>query len=148
MRGRGNCVRLGGIPVGITPAYAGKSLPSRLHLRPCRDHPRVCGEEYFNEISSLSNGGSPPRMRGRATFGDMLKAGARITPAYAGKRSRTPWRPGWMRDHPRVCGEESSSHGSTYSKRGSPPRMRGRGVVNDQRNDVVGITPAYAGKSV
>ena len=30
---------------GITPAYAGKRLPLSLSLIPCRDHPRVCGEE-------------------------------------------------------------------------------------------------------
>ena len=52
--------------VGITPAYAGKSMESA-------DEPV--------EIQ-----GSPPPMRGKANAGHMKELQNRITPAYAGKR--------------------------------------------------------------
>ena len=45
MRGKGNLLLDGNIPLGITPACAGKRLlplPVCLHRR---DHPRVCGEK-------------------------------------------------------------------------------------------------------
>ena len=52
---------------GITPAYAGKSPPT--WTPPCLrgDHPRVCGEELVCNHENQCEGGSPPRMRGRAS---------------------------------------------------------------------------------
>ena len=32
---------------GITPAYAGKRLSTRLQSELIKDHPRLCGEKYF-----------------------------------------------------------------------------------------------------
>ena len=70
-----------------------------------------------------------------------------ITPAYAGK-SYSSLRP-VVRcgDHPRVCGEKKKSGGSITSKTGSPPRMRGKASCFGSMWFVLGITPAYAGKS-
>ena len=31
---------------------------------------------------------------------------------------------------------------------GSPPRMRGKGLMDAELSNAVGITPAYAGKSI
>ena len=50
---------------GITPAYAGKSPPPAPRQTPCRDHPRVCGEENNKSQCPVCGSGSPPRMRGR-----------------------------------------------------------------------------------
>ena len=70
-----------------------------------------------------------------------------ITPACAGKRRSAPAPTSKARDHPRVCGEKSSTGIQMQERIGSPPRMRGKdlgGVVLD----VFGrITPACAGKS-
>ena len=50
-------------------------------------------------------------------------------------------------DHPRLCGEKELSSVALSPNKGSPPPMRGKDVPKGQRLLVVGITPAYAGKS-
>ena len=52
----------------ITPAYAGKSCGSRGFHSGCWDHPRLCGEKIFSLFSHAPHTGSPPPMRGKATF--------------------------------------------------------------------------------
>ena len=71
--------------VGITPAYAGKSLTGTVWTRPPRDHPRLCGEKNFFGLCQHQYLGSPPPMRGKVfdALDDSIKNG--ITPAYAGK---------------------------------------------------------------
>ena len=133
---------------GITPACAGKSWPG--YTAPCRsrDHPRVCGEKLGTFTRSDALLGSPPRMRGKVLREVVHHAAERITPAYAGKRTR-PRR--WVRpprDHPRVCGEKRIFIPFTNIKLGSPPRMRGKGNFHVVTHTKVGITPARAGKSV
>ena len=54
---------------------------------------------------------------------------------------------GGGRDHPRVCGEKPCQFVHTLIHRGSPPRMRGKGLSFLFSFQPVGITPAYAGKS-
>ena len=71
-----------------------------------------------------------------------------ITPAYAGKRRTGKLCRGWAKDHPRVCGEKSDGLKLTVSISGSPPRMRGKGDEVWRQLDELGITPAYAGKSI
>ena len=62
-------------------------------------------------------------MRGKGYDIGILKAGKRITPAYAGKR-----------------------HTHTHTHTGSPPRMRRKAKNLDQTVTRDRITPAYAGK--
>ena len=152
---------------GITPAYAGKRLPLSLSLIPCRDHPRVCGEEssgnhlpplgqdhprvcgekFTQSATKTTIPGSPPRMRGKVFNGEGVMLATRITPAYAGKS----WKCGptctlfW--DHPRVCGEKYQAGEAARQSQGSPPRMRGKGGLILLLRQLIGITPAYAGKS-
>ena len=54
-------------PIGITPAYAGKSRFAHYGERGERDHPRLCGEKYRSTRRFFPS--------------------SRITPAYAGKRA-------------------------------------------------------------
>ena len=132
---------------GITPACAGKRI-SRLNRNLLKgDHPRVCGEKGSFPKNVYSGEGSPPRMRGKVVhfFGAHLPDG--ITPAYAGKSSQTAEHPSIMQDHPRVCGEKSSPTSSHRKGQGSPPRMRGKALAPAPTIDIIGITPAYAGKS-
>ena len=112
---------------GITPAYAGKSICFHAHQCVRKDHPRVCGEESI--------------------FAQFWAKWLRITPAYAGKSQGRAFGASRPRDHPRVCGEEHPLRGCCYSRQGSPPRMRGRGVAFGNTRITPGITPAYAGKS-
>ena len=87
-------------------------------------------------------------MRGKVLFLDVGDSVTGITPAYAGKRSPgiAFFVPLW--DHPRVCGEKRSWEAANFRLWGSPPRMRGKGSGKLHCSAAMGITPAYAGKSV
>ena len=85
MRGKGFVVLLAQVCEGITPAYAGKSLPGILTCTMSRDHPRVCGEKEPDAPERASCLGSPPRMRGKESARAAEIHPIRITPAYAGK---------------------------------------------------------------
>ena len=86
-------------------------------------------------------------MRGKACQLRHVGISHRITPAYAGKRVAVRSDLGTIRDHPRVCGEKMKSNPTTKKPKGSPPRVRGKDVLDALRRAENGITPAYAGKS-
>ena len=131
----------------ITPAYAGKRSWSTKKWPIGRDHPRVCGEKLIALISTPSVVGSPPRMRGKASGVPPCSCSPGITPAYAGKRARGIQPQQGKQDHPRVCGEKRRSYGKLRRPLGSPPRMRGKAIHHPCCTLLLGITPAYAGKS-
>ena len=132
--------------LGITPAYAGKRQSHQHSMNQRRDHPRVCGEKVSKSDGDGQVGGSPPRMRGKVTPAAVENYFNGITPACAGKSagSRPCCRRG--QDHPRVCGEKSTTSEDAGSLPGSPPRMRGKVVAVHERTSNERITPAYAGK--
>ena len=78
-------------------------------------------------------------MRGKE--GDELGLGQtiRITPACAGKRIK-------LRKRHSICGEKALKHKEELYELGSPPRVRGKGVVDVLVPEPFGITPAHAGK--
>ena len=86
-------------------------------------------------------------MRGKDWFCGSKPFWSGITPAYAGKSCRSGQEPFRSQDHPRVCGEKRTQKGSGQVPAGSPPRMRGKVAGDELSRDVLGITPAYAGKS-
>ena len=71
----------------------------------------------------------------------------RITPAYAGKRNANAVKYNFYKDHPRLCGEKTTTAAPATRRAGSPPPMRGKGKMAVQVNRETRITPAYAGKS-
>ena len=71
--------------LGITPAYAGKSIVHLPFVLRVGDHPRVCGEKGRTGALDVVQRGSPPRMRGKVRELLFSFHCARITPAYAGK---------------------------------------------------------------
>ena len=148
MRGKGAAHLLRCGVEGITPACAGKSQvrskASGLH----RDHPRVCGEKGDAASCQAWRWGSPPRMRGKAGQQEVVSPQCGITPAYAGKSCRAVSLKHSSRDHPRVCGEKLCFVCFLVLLLGSPPRMRGKGLQPVPRRACLGITPAYAGKSI
>ena len=92
--------------------------------------------------------GSPPRMRGKDSRGGLILKDDGITPAYAGKREMPPTGAARTRDHPRVCGEKVVCLIPMCHCMGSPPRVRGKGCGFSGFFDLLGITPACAGKSM
>ena len=131
----------------ITPAYAGKRRKLLLMWQTCRDHPRVCGEKLPEIWVFDCEVGSPPRMRGKALCGQLHQPCARITPAYAGKSWPDCTALYQCRDHPRICREKRDTMAFYPCVVGSPPRMRGKDGVLQVADQLLGITPAYAGKS-
>ena len=132
---------------GITPAYAGKRRCKAAFCAWFWDHPRMCGEKYLRIAVFVLLLGSPPHVRGKASFFGCSRPGDGITPAYAGKSCICLARllPTW--DHPRVCGEKYTYQRKFFHKEGSPPRMRGKVSSGICHVSYCGITPAYAGKS-
>ena len=110
------------------------------------DHPRVCGEKSGLPVSVPTRMGSPPRMRGKVVAVEERDHHLGITPAYAGKSKPHKIQSRPNKDHPRVCGEKSYPSRSQLSAGGSPPRMRGKGVLVILQVLHNRITPAYAGK--
>ena len=104
------------------------------------------GEKRIELIDSCIAEGSPPRGRGKADSFSGIHTASGITPAWAGKSfssamvSRISW------DHPRVGGEKAAAALTLHGPVGSPPRGRGKAIVEEVIDVPGGITPAWAGK--
>ena len=107
----------------------------------------MCGEKHVCTGSGGVSVGSPPRVRGKVLRVCVYRPDARITPACAGKRKSGKSTLIEDKDHPRVCGEKSKDMQKTIEDYGSPPRVRGKEILNDLISSGKGITPACAGKS-
>ena len=133
--------------VWITPACAGRSASGSRTGCFGWDHPRVCGEKLHSWFCLLQICGSPPRVRGEGCATRKPCALWRITPACAGRSSRSRSRPTPRRDHPRVCGEKCSKSSRRCRIIGSPPRVRGEENKKCYTDGQHRITPACAGRS-
>ena len=87
-------------------------------------------------------------MRGKASLFQLGEVPAGITPAYAGKRGIYQSGVCSRQDHPRLCGEKGMEKKLHICFMGSPPPMRGKVLHDISCSVVLGITPAYAGKSL
>ena len=107
----------------------------------------MCGEKLSISSAHISQTGSPPRVRGKGCVIHFSCPPYGITPACAGKSHipntcvTTTW------DHPRVCGEKAIVKSPSDKLKGSPPRVRGKGLLQMAGRSEPGITPACAGKS-
>ena len=87
-------------------------------------------------------------MRGKDFYAVQLGVSYGITPACAGKSHSIFAKKVVVRDHPRVCGEKLFKASEITGYLGSPPRVRGKAVDFLGGLEVVGITPACAGKRI
>ena len=147
MRGKRISVRLNSLSDGITPAHAGKTSSCPLPFCIPADHPRACGENEREDGMVEVLCGSPPRMRGKLSLHPLNRHRFRITPAHAGKTPMSISMHLRLPDHPRACGENDNIATVKISKRGSPPRMRGKHCLRSTRRCRRRITPAHAGKT-
>ena len=74
-----------------------------------------------------------------------IEVGVGIIPACAGSSSARLWGGDVEGDHPRACGEQSTSNSATSSAPGSSPRMRGAVLAKPLVRRLRGIIPAHAG---
>ena len=132
---------------GITPAGAGKTQGRNVIASINRDHPRRCGENTLSREKAQECQGSPPQVRGKLTIGFVFVWWGGITPAGAGKTktaevgNRRHW------DHPRRCGENTTTHTPVQCSVGSPPQVRGKQINSIAVRRNIRITPAGAGKT-
>ena len=148
MRGERRAGNPGRVPAGITPAYAGRTQPAPRSNSISWDHPRVCGENLCQWVTSQVISGSPPRMRGEQGLTRPIELSPGITPAYAGRTDCGEASGACQSDHPRVCGENRMPRAVLCTAAGSPPRMRGERSEEDNAPVGVRITPAYAGRTI
>ena len=147
VRGKGHVRSALHRPVGITPACAGKSNRKMACIPIDKDHPRMCGEKCGSTLTRTPDAGSPPHVRGKDGSGAAKRKRDGITPACAGKSLSRHNLLCPQQDHPRMCGEKPASRPKWTVHPGSPPHVRGKGILDVRRAGVFGITPACAGKS-
>ena len=110
-------------------------------------HPRVGGENQRRVGRRELPVGSSPRGRGKRQVEPDRCAWRRLIPAWAGKTShdgRDDQRP---RAHPRVGGENLMPSQTLETICGSSPRGRGKLKIVADVRAVVGLIPAWAGKT-
>ena len=91
--------------------------------------------------------GSPPLARGKQTTIIMPFHSPGITPACAGKTPRTVAQVIYLKDHPRLRGENQTLHLKIVFLQGSPPLARGKRTIPIVSMSIMRITPACAGKT-
>ena len=150
---------------GSPPRVRGRSLVRHGHQPGARFTPHMCGTGFsFRDWRSNSSGqphvhrdgvrigpqevhggGSPLRARGRFERGFECGDALQFTPGCAGTVTvswrRYPRRP----VHPRVRGDGSATRLSFSTRRGSPPRARGRSPRSPRPEKPRRFTPACAG---
>ena len=131
----------------IIPAHAGNTLSISPGQRAAPDHPRACGEHLCKAGLGPEWCGSSPRMRGTPRIQDAPWPRRRIIPAHAGNTGQGNRNCLGLVDHPRACGEHTSSCQSKSFSGGSSPRMRGTRDGGRSRHVVLRIIPAHAGNT-
>ena len=86
-------------------------------------------------------------MRGKVACADQTIQPDGITPAWAGKSLFCFTAAVPIQDHPRVGGEKIIWASVSIAALESPPHGRGKAVIGSVDQALVGITPAWAGKS-
>ena len=90
----------------ITPACAGNSCVSISSAYAAEDHPRLRGEQANAGYLTAPVEGSPPLARGTESINTFPSEVEGITPACAGNSSQIWSARSFIRDHPRLRGEQ------------------------------------------
>ena len=131
----------------LIPAWAGKTHGGG--VPPCRAkaHPRVGGENRDLDAHCPSLPGSSPRGRGKHSASMRIDRRAGLIPAWAGKTRQATKRALPSKAHPRVGGENPRCYRVRPRNGGSSPRGRGKRQQAGKTLDVLGLIPAWAGKT-
>ena len=131
----------------IIPADAGSTGRRKRSGSLRGDHPRGCGEHRAYRPDALLVRGSSPRMRGTLQASRVIVVLPGIIPADAGSTMVMKNMPDAGGDHPRGCGEHSSSDAGMNPGWGSSPRMRGAPAGHLPGGHLGQIIPADAGST-
>ena len=110
-------------------------------------HPRACGENVSWCCAARGPPGSSPRVRGKRYYLHWPSPLLGLIPARAGKTPPRAPGPSPGGAHPRACGENAAQLDQRRGCGGSSPRVRGKRVVGEVAQEVVGLIPARAGKT-
>ena len=91
--------------------------------------------------------GSSPHTRGARPAARNRRIHPGIIPAYAGSTAFASSHFALSTDHPRIRGEHGVSAYNFTRQAGSSPHTRGARVFDEDRGQVEGIIPAYAGST-
>ena len=108
------------------PAYTGKTVCHLVTPASTQEHPRVYGENAWNQAYLWRRSGTSPRIRGKPHADDTQVVTTRNIPAYAGKTVATQSISSKSTEHPRVCGENHGVLLGLQAPNGTSPRMRGK----------------------
>ena len=133
------------VNVGIIPALAGNTSPSSTRTAPRWDHPRACGEHAAMTLDVYADLGSSPRLRGTQTRWKQRVFPFGIIPALAGNTLLRHQRLLHSWDHPRACGEHSTSTRDDAIGMGSSPRLRGTQRICSFVFTILGSSPRLRG---
>ena len=133
--------------IGIIPAYAGSTHPSRARSDRSWDHPRIRGEHARMSAEEFARAGSSPHTRGARRMSSSFRTTIGIIPAYAGSTRTYGGTRELPRDHPRIRGEHSPWPCVSTPRTGSSPHTRGARHHDRPVRAREGIIPAYAGST-
>ena len=129
----------------ITPACAGTTQLPPSRRKPHQDHPRLRGNNLFENFCHFLLSGSPPLAREQQGVVYGYYNQRRITPACAGTtdRGKSAECPNW--DHPRLRGNNPARSMLAQRPMGSPPLAREQPWRKRLPRRRTRITPACAG---
>ena len=139
----GGCIRR----VGLIPAHAGKTSPTRQQPATPGAHPRSRGENLEIANPRGEREGSSPLTRGKRAGPVPRPPLARLIPAHAGKTSGGEDRFALPGAHPRSRGENGRRVSLRRAASGSSPLTRGKHAAPRRNGLRSGLIPAHAGKT-
>ena len=132
----------------LIPARAGKTSSAAPNATPTTAHPRAGGENYEAGEDIGKWEGSSPRGRGKPGEARIVRSYPRLIPARAGKTAARACFQAARPAHPRAGGENMMKLMGLATTDGSSPRGRGKRLVLPRDQNVAGLIPARAGKTV
>ena len=146
-RGKPEAARIVPSVVRLIPAWAGKTTSARLASLSQPAHPRVGGENQTGSSTQSRQKGSSPRGRGKRSRVPRVGLSTRLIPAWAGKTLFLVGHPYGQPAHPRVGGENVGTLRGGAAAAGSSPRGRGKPFFVISQFNIIGLIPAWAGKT-
>ncbi len=129
-----------------TPASAGRTARGSPGRSSTSEHPRVGGEDLVEAGNYARDCGTPPRRRGGRRLVRHGPDPRRNTPASAGRTPKPPAKPKPKPEHPRVGGEDRSSHRISPHRSGTPSRRRGGHMLAKVAEAPAGAPPRRQGR--
>ena len=136
-----------GLPRGLIPAHAGKTVSSRNSSNSARAHPRSRGENFCGCSAPDADWGSSPLTRGKLASASQSIGCSGLIPAHAGKTIARCWVLRYRGAHPRSRGENGAVAVGPIFPHGSSPLTRGKRSCTSGSCRGVRLIPAHAGKT-